>query len=260
MTIRSPWFALVCLMGLVFYSANGHAVGPVSGERLVYNIHWMGAPGGKAEIRYLRQDENHYSIIMTLESIGLVDVLHSIRDRFEATGLLTPTGPVAANYLKLVRQGKKEKRVEMVFNRQENYAARLEGEEKKEEERFESLEEGTNDPLSAIYKVRMMEKLQGGEEINAPMVEGKRRYKTVVYVTDAEPLYGPLGWFKVWQFSPVLQPSKLFEEKGNMTFWLSQDDLRLPVRINSRIKVGSIIADLMAYDDGRGNYREFSQR
>lgn len=252
--------AIVAVLWLLLPCAvhAGEPPGPASGERLVYNIHWMGAPGGKSEMTFFRLEENRYRILVTVESIGLVDLIHTIRDRFEATGILSPAGPLADRFLKVMKNRKKEKKVELLFHREAGYAERFEGEGVLQE-RIEDLAAGVNDPLTAIYWVRLQRELKAGDRMVNGLIDGKRRYLSTVRVEDGGPLYGPLGWFDVWQVSPTLEPSELFRHEGGMEIWLTKDHRRLPVRVKSRVRVGNIEADLMAYDDGRGEHREFSQ-
>ena len=60
------------------------------------------------------------------------------------------------------------------------------------------------------------------------------------------------GTFKAIKFKPLLVAGTIFNGGEDMTVWVSDDALKVPVRIESKILVGSIKVDMMAYKGLRG--------
>ena len=57
-----------------------------------------------------------------------------------------------------------------------------------------------------------------------------------------------MGRFNVIKFSPQLVGGEVFEEDGVMEIFATNDDNKLPLMINSPLKVGSVRAVLTEYN------------
>ena len=55
-----------------------------------------------------------------------------------------------------------------------------------------------------------------------------------------------LGKIKCIKFVPVVEPGRIFKNKDDMTFWLSDDDNKIPMRIKFDMVVGSFKCDLVS--------------
>jgi hypothetical protein len=44
----------------------------------------------------------------------------------------------------------------------------------------------------------------------------------------------------------------LFVKEGRLKIWLTDDERRIPVRMRSKVAIGSVSADLESYTPGRG--------
>lgn len=66
-----------------------------------------------------------------------------------------------------------------------------------------------------------------------------------------------LGKFNCIKLKPLLQEGEIFKEGEGMTLWLTDDDNRIPVRIESELRVGRITCDLKAYG---GNKYPFTSK
>jgi hypothetical protein len=57
----------------------------------------------------------------------------------------------------------------------------------------------------------------------------------------------PAGTFDCLVVEPVLQTSSIFEHKGKLTIWLTDDSLKMPVLMRSKVVVGAFEAVLKEY-------------
>jgi hypothetical protein len=55
------------------------------------------------------------------------------------------------------------------------------------------------------------------------------------------------GKFRTIKFKPLLINGTLFEGGEKMTVWVTDDENHVPVRIESPITVGSVMADMITY-------------
>jgi hypothetical protein len=55
------------------------------------------------------------------------------------------------------------------------------------------------------------------------------------------------GTFKTIVVEPLVKEGGLFKSEGRIVIWLSDDERKLPVRVNTKVLIGSIDVELSAY-------------
>ncbi|HUH46398.1 MAG TPA: DUF3108 domain-containing protein, partial [Arenibacter sp.] len=56
------------------------------------------------------------------------------------------------------------------------------------------------------------------------------------------------GRVECLKFRPYVQSGRVFKEQESLSLWVSNDDNRIPIRIQADLRVGSIKADLDGYN------------
>ncbi|MFC1586649.1 DUF3108 domain-containing protein [Fibrobacterota bacterium] len=102
----------------------------------------------------------------------------------------------------------------------------------------------THDILSAFYYIRTQD-LVPGKTFNMAAVSGKKKYTLVVICHRKQTIEVPAGRFKTVVVEPKLTGVHLFKAKGKLTIWLTDDKRHIPVKMKSKIAVGSITAELI---------------
>ncbi len=100
--------------------------------------------------------------------------------------------------------------------------------------------------LSAFFFVRQME-LKEGKTEKFSAVSGKKKYELKVKVYGKEIIRTKAGTFPCIKIEPVLDGDGIFKAAGRLFLWLSDDERRLPVRMESAIALGSIRAELVKF-------------
>jgi hypothetical protein len=59
------------------------------------------------------------------------------------------------------------------------------------------------------------------------------------------------GRFRAIKFKPLLIEGTIFSGGEKMTVWVTDDENKIPVRIESPIVVGSVKVDMMSYKNNR---------
>ncbi|MGB1405107.1 MAG: DUF3108 domain-containing protein, partial [Flavobacteriaceae bacterium] len=59
-----------------------------------------------------------------------------------------------------------------------------------------------------------------------------------------ESVESKFGKVKCLKFRPMVQSGRVFNEQESLTLWVSDDQNRLPIRLQADILIGSIKADL----------------
>ncbi len=102
----------------------------------------------------------------------------------------------------------------------------------------------TQDILSAFYLIRS-QTFKVGESMELAAVSGKKAYRLKVICHRRESVEVPAGRFETLVIEPILKGDGLFRAKGTLLIWLTDDQRHLPVKMQSKIPVGSIRVELV---------------
>jgi len=116
------------------------------------------------------------------------------------------------------------------------------------------IDDCAHDLLSILYSARCvpfdLERHQKGTEIPIPLFFDKKEYDLSLIYRDhqANKKIKDLGHFDVLRFSPYLPDSDYFKGGDEMEIWVTNDKNKLPLYIESPLKVGKVKAILTEYD------------
>ncbi len=105
------------------------------------------------------------------------------------------------------------------------------------------------DALSIMYFARTQE-LKVGHSIFIDNFTDGKKYPLEVKVHRKETVKVKAGKFDCIVVEPLLLTSGIFKHEGKLTVWLTDDRLKLPVLMKSKVLVGSITAELTGYKLG----------
>jgi hypothetical protein len=127
---------------------------------------------------------------------------------------------------------------------------RVEVEDKKVAGSVFSAEPCALDVLSALYVTRARG-VSATEPLRLPVFDNGKSYVLEVQFRRRErlDLPAPLGRkAPTVVVEPLLaEGTGLFAKKGRLTIWLTDDERRVPVRMRSKVAIGSVSADLESY-------------
>lgn len=107
------------------------------------------------------------------------------------------------------------------------------------------------DVLSAFFTTRIRGVIET-EPLLLPVFDNGRRYQLAVRLVGRQvlDLPPPLGKkVRTVIVEPLLaEGTGLFVKKGRLLIWLTDDERRIPVRMRSKVAIGSVSADLEAYE------------
>ncbi len=111
-------------------------------------------------------------------------------------------------------------------------------------------EASTFDPLSIIFKFRELD-LETAGEFSCAVCDGKATFPAKITVVGKQEIKIGEKSFQTILVEPDLgQLRGVFKKDPNakLQIWLSDDDRRVPLRIKTKIKHGTFIADLEKYE------------
>lgn len=102
------------------------------------------------------------------------------------------------------------------------------------------------DVLSSLYLIRTYP-LEVGKDFSITTYADGKVYPLKVTVHKMETISVPAGKFRCYVVEPFLQSDGIFRQKGKLTVWLTADEHRIPVKMTSKIVIGSIGTNLTTY-------------
>ena len=103
------------------------------------------------------------------------------------------------------------------------------------------------DMVSTFYYLRnypTINKLKVGESVSIDMFFDEETTKFRLKFIGREDIDTKFGVIPTMIFRPLVQSGRVFKEQEALTVWISDDDNKVPIRIQASLTVGSIKADL----------------
>ncbi|HNW59762.1 MAG TPA: DUF3108 domain-containing protein [bacterium] len=203
------------------------------GEYLEYSVHFGKLSAGRGALSLVAGDSLHGRAIYLLTSrlwtndffSGFYRVDDVMKSWLDARGIFP------WRYERTLREGKFKAFRKAVFDPLNRRA--FEGKDTL------AVPAYSQDVLSIIYYVRTLD-LKVGQVIDLDSYVDKKVYPLRLTVEKKEKVKVPAGKFECFLLVPGKQPGSKQEPKGEMWIWLSADQRRLPVRIQSRAELGSL--------------------
>jgi hypothetical protein len=105
------------------------------------------------------------------------------------------------------------------------------------------------DALSVLFWVRT-QPLEVGKSLYVDNFVDGKKYHLEVRVLKRERISVDAGSFDCFVVEPLTQSVGVFKHEGTLTVWLTDDRLRLPVLMKTKIVVGSISAEMTDFKLG----------
>lgn len=103
--------------------------------------------------------------------------------------------------------------------------------------------------ISAVYYLRAFT-LKPGKELAFRVADDGKNYMFKGKVLRKEKLKTEIGKLDTIVVKPEISIGGVFKPTGDILIWLTDDDRKFPVRIESKIKIGTIIAKLKSLEPG----------
>ncbi len=213
------------------------------GEKLTFDVKYGFVTAGVATMAVPRikriSGREVYNITFDVNSVPSFDWIYKVRDHYET--YVDVQGLFPWRFEQHIREGHFSRDFSAFFDQRNGIAKTSNGEYK--------IPRYVNDIVSAFYYARTLDfsKLKYGETIQL-----KNFYKDTVYTLDVKYLGTdkaevPAGTFNCIVVEPIIVKGGLFKSEGSIFIWLTDDELHIPVKVKSKIIIGSIDAVLTHY-------------
>ena len=214
------------------------------GEKLTFDLNYGFVTAGVA-VMYIPKikkisGRNAYHVTFEVNSVPSFDMFYKVRDRYET--YIDVEGLFPWRFEQHIREGGYTRDFSAFFDQRKGIAKTSEGE-------YE-IPKYVNDIMSAFYYARTFD--YSNMKVN-DLMHLQNFYKDKVYDLDVrylgkETIDVPAGKFDCIIVEPLVKEGGLFKHEGNIIIWLTDDELKLPVKVRTKIIVGYVEAKLTDYE------------
>jgi hypothetical protein len=200
-----------------------------AGEKLTFDVKYGFVTAGVAEMEIPRET-----------TVPSFDVLFKVRDRYET--YIDKDGLFPWRFEQHIREGGYSRDFSAFFDQRRGKAKTTEG--------TYEIPKYVNDILSAFYITRTFDfsNKKIGDRINLQNFYKDKVYPLDVVYRGKEKITVGAGTFNCIIVEPLVQEGGLFKSEGNIIIWLTDDELKIPVKVKTKVIIGSIDAELTGYE------------
>ena len=221
------------------------------GEKLTFDVKYGFVTAGVAEMEIPRKTKisgrDAYHVTFKVNTVPSFDMFFKVRDRYET--YIDSEGLFPWRFEQHIREGGYSRDFSAFFDQRRGKAKTTEGS-------FE-IPKYVNDILSAFYITRVNDfsKMNIGDKISLENFYKDKVYPLDVVYRGKERISVGAGTFDCIIVEPLVQEGGLFKSEGNIIIWLSDAELKIPVKVKTKVVIGSIDAELTTYEGLNGELK-----
>jgi hypothetical protein len=212
-------------------------------EKLVFSLTWTGIKAGTATQEII-DEKDSIRVVSIARSADWISVFFPVEDTVESilTKVTPPLFGLPTHYRIRTREGGRRKDREIIFDHakgQAVYKDNLNG-----HKIDVAINGNTYDVYSSFYYVRTLP-LEVGKSVYVSILDNNELWNVEVQVLKKEKLDTIFGEVNTILIKPLIKSEGIFERKGEIFIWLTDDARRIPVKMKTKVRIGSVIATLV---------------
>jgi hypothetical protein len=221
------------------------------GERLVFDVGYSFITAGEAVMSVPRVDtlfgRPAYQVLFTVNSTKAFSWIYKVDDRYET--YLDIQGMFPWHFTQRVREGSYSRDFEAWFDQINNIAYA--------DNKQYPIPPYVHDAVSAFYFVRTLDysKSRVGEKIILQNFFKDTTYVLSVKFLGRQRIEVDAGTFDCIIVEPLMREGGLFKSEGRVLIWLTDDERKIPVKVSTKVVIGSIESELREYSGINGPIR-----
>lgn len=221
------------------------------GERLTFDVKYGFVTAGVAEYHIPKivkiSGRDAYNVTFKVSSVPTFDAFYKVRDRYET--FIDVDALFPWRFEQHIREGGYSRDFSAFFDQRKGKAKTSEG--------TYDIPQGVQDIISAFYLARTFDysKMKVGDKFNLQNFYKDKTYPLDVVFKGRETVTVDAGTFDCIIVEPLVQEGGLFKSEGTIIVWLTNDELKIPVKVKTKIIIGSIDAELSKYEGLAGELK-----
>ncbi len=234
-----------CLFPFVLPAAAATSLPFKNGEQLHFNVRWEFAHAGRAVFTVLEPKTPEQSGMLhfrlDIQSSSFVDIFYKVRETHDS---FTDSQLSRSLEYRIDSRGRHKKKRHVKFDWTTNRALLRD---------FDHpavpllIQDPCFDPLAALYKMRTFS-LGPDNRVRFSVSDGKKIFEQIAYIEKKETVTVPAGTYETLLLIPELTHfGGIFKksESPELKIWITDDCHHVPVKIESKVAVGSVVAELV---------------
>lgn len=221
------------------------------GERLVFSVNYGFITAGEAVMAVAAFDSvagrNCYRVEFTVNSIPSFSWIYKVEDRYLTFIDVETIAPW--RFEQHIREGTYRRDFIAEFDQINLVAKTSEG--------TYPIPQYVHDIMSAFYFARTIDfsTFKPGDGVLLNNFYKDQTHELKVNFLGRQELETEAGTFRTLVVEPLVKEGGLFKSEGRIVIWLSDDERKIPVRVNTKVVIGSIDTELKSYSGLAGPIR-----
>ncbi|MBF0558962.1 MAG: DUF3108 domain-containing protein [Nitrospirae bacterium] len=211
-------------------------------EKLLFSLYWLDIYVGSAELEASSHDDR-ITIKSQVHSAPFISLFYKVEDHAESTVV----DGAASKFRIKQREGKYRSDKETVFDperKQVTFFNYLKG--TTDEHNLNTPE--VWDLISGFYYLRT-QPFEVGKTIYIDVFDSNKFFRTEVSVLGKERIkLSDTKAVDTVKVRPVILSEGLFQKSGDVLIWLTDDDYKTPVRVETKVPIGKVVAVLVSQE------------
>ncbi|HTX42761.1 MAG TPA: DUF3108 domain-containing protein [Acidobacteriaceae bacterium] len=210
-------------------------------ETLTYAVDWRVFPAGTTTL-HLEQQGNEERVTATADSIGAINLIYRVSDRYESS--FNRTSGCSAGFSKQIQEGRRQVDTDLKFDYAQGKALLNEKNLVKGTSKHQEAPVGpcVTDLLSAIF-YPASQTLTPGQSFQVPLGDSLHTVVVTMKVEARETVRTPLGSYQTVRVQPTAAAG-VVKARGNIWIWYTDDARHIPVQMRARLFWGTITFQL----------------
>ncbi|MDY6916056.1 MAG: DUF3108 domain-containing protein [Candidatus Cloacimonadota bacterium] len=237
--MRKLLFILILLIG---FCLNAYEIG----EKLEFEVKYGLIPAGHASL--IVKDTTYFQkpaiqVTSLAKTNKFFDNIYRVRDTIMS--VFAQNSEHSYKFWKQLQEGSyRQNRIHLYYP-QLNYTNYMKYNYKKREFNNSkiTIPDNTHDILSAFYWFRKQD-IAVGDTLGINVAVDGRSYRALVLVHNLETITTEFGDVECFKIEPKLESEAIFKQTGNIYIWITNDEYKVPMLLESKIIFGHFRAFL----------------
>ena len=220
------------------------------GETLNYDVSYGFLTAGRATMAIdpalqFMNDHKCFHVAFDVASLSSFDWLYKVRDHYDT--YIDIDGIYPVRFEQHIREGKYKRDFSATFDQTAHTVSTTDNS-------TYQVPEFVHDILSAYYFVRTLDlkSMHKDDVVHLSNFYKNKTHELDVRILGRQQVEVEAGTFKCVVIEPLVKEGGLFKSEGRIVIWLSDDDRKIPVKVSTKVVIGSIDAVLTSYSGTRG--------
>ncbi|MGB2868854.1 MAG: DUF3108 domain-containing protein [Bacteroidota bacterium] len=221
------------------------------GERLVFDVGYSFFTAGEAVFSVPASDTVHgrecYQVLFTVNTTPSFSWIFKVEDRYES--LVDKKGIFPWRFSQRIREGKYSRDFTAELDQVNNVAITQDGKY--------PIPPYVHDVVSAFYYTRIMDfsTIRPGQKTYLQNFYKDTSFTLAIKFLGFQRISVDAGTFDCVIVEPLIKEGGLFKSEGRVLLWLTNDERKIPVKVSTKVVIGSIDAELREYSGINGPIR-----